>query len=88
VASKLKAVFNACEKWAWVAVMLTWALTLLFAAALVLIDLATIIIYPFAGTEENPLLTRLRLRPTRRIGKRPRMMVVDSGRACRDMPWI
>jgi hypothetical protein len=56
VASKLKAVFNACEKWAWLAVMLTWALTLLFAAALVLIDLATIIIYPFAGTEENPLL--------------------------------
>ena len=42
VASKSKAVFNAYEKWAWLAVMLTWALALLFAAALVLIDLGLV----------------------------------------------
>jgi hypothetical protein len=56
VGSKPKAIFNAYEKWAWLAVMLTWALALLFAAALVLIDLETMIIYPFAGTDESPLL--------------------------------
>jgi uncharacterized membrane protein YqjE len=56
VGSKPKAIFNTYEKWAWLAVMLTWGLALLFAAALVLIDLKTIIIYLFPGTEENPLL--------------------------------
>jgi hypothetical protein len=55
VASK-KAIFNAYEKWAWLAVMLTWGLALLLAAALVLIDLKIIIIYLFPGTEEQPLL--------------------------------
>jgi hypothetical protein len=59
VASKPAAVFNVYEKWAWLAVILTWALALMFAAALVLIDLATTIIYPFTGTDENPLLTVL-----------------------------
>ena len=39
--------------------MLTWALALLFAAALVLLDLGTIIIYPFASAEQNPLLAAL-----------------------------
>jgi hypothetical protein len=56
VASKPKAVFNAYEKWALSAVILTLALALLFAAGLVLIDLETIIIYPFVGTDENPAL--------------------------------
>jgi trans-2,3-dihydro-3-hydroxyanthranilate isomerase len=41
-----------------------------------------------AASPHPPTLTRLRLRPTRCIGRRPGMMVVDSGRACRDMPWI
>ena len=53
------AISHAYEKWGWFAVVLIWALTLLFAAALVLIALGTLIIYPFAGTEENTLWAML-----------------------------
>jgi putative Mn2+ efflux pump MntP len=57
VASILKrrseAILNAYEKWGWLAVKAVWAIALLFAATLVLITLGTLVIYPFAGTEEN-----------------------------------
>jgi hypothetical protein len=33
------------------------------------------------------MLTRLRLRPTRCIGRHG-LLYVDSGRACRDVPWL
>jgi hypothetical protein len=57
VASILKrrseAILNVYEKWGWLAVKVVWAIALLFAATLVLITLGTLVIYPFAGTEEN-----------------------------------
>ena len=56
---RLEAILNAYEKWAWLAVTVVWALALLFAATLVLIALGTLIIYPFAGTEENTSVAML-----------------------------
>jgi hypothetical protein len=48
-----EAILKTYEKWGWLAVTVVWALAFLFAATLVLIALGTLIIYPFAGTEEN-----------------------------------
>jgi hypothetical protein len=50
---------KAYEKWGWLAVTVVWGLALLFAATLVLIALGTLIIYPFAGTEENTSVAML-----------------------------
>jgi putative Mn2+ efflux pump MntP len=54
-----EAILKAYEKWGWLTVTVVWALALLFAATLVLIALGTLIIYPFAGTEENTSVAML-----------------------------
>ena len=48
-----EAILNAYEKSGWLAVAVVWVLALLFAATLAFIALGTLIIYPFAGIEEN-----------------------------------
>ena len=54
-----EAILKTYEKWGWLAVTVVWALAFLFAATLVLIALGTLIIYPFAGTEENASVAML-----------------------------
>lgn len=54
-----EAILDAYEKSGWLAVTVVWVLALLFAAMLAFIALGTLIIYPFAGTEENASVAML-----------------------------
>jgi len=54
-----KSIWNVCEPWAWLTVLIIWVLAFLFSATLVLSMFRNIIVYFFAGDDWNTSVVML-----------------------------